>query len=703
MVGFIATAAVSVAVLVGTTLNSVRHLGEAQAFLTSATTLQNASASMTTALNHLMSRQLQTLSADTLNDLEVIERRQPIVDQMELAFSSLSQSSDSLPEIAAALEGFEPLLTELYRADSAFSTSTLELIVLSLRSAKINTAVANKTALIANNSMAMVDSLNQSIERHNSELKATLNDPEVFSEREKLAELREILQRLQLRNEGKLQQSSYKVMTNTSRLASIAERITHLSNIEALEKLHNDSATEIRAEIEQSLAFLQRSALFNPALQKDLEPMSAGYQQLVEFVFEGRESAYRLRITYLKTIDKRAAALSNLQRMVSQVEQQLNQVAQVAGDIRLRANSQSVTAREQGSRIIYLVIAIVTLIMLAFGGVVIVRVVRPLNTVVAAMEDVAHGDGDLTKRLQSKAVVELDQLADTFNQFIEKIQGLVIQIHSSMEQVSQAITRAAAIADETNQNSARQQAKTEQVATAVNEMSTTVLQMSHNASSAADAADKAESEAAQGRQTVAATTDSITLLAEKVESAANVMQELANDRNEVGKVLDVIQGIAEQTNLLALNAAIEAARAGDYGRGFAVVADEVRTLASRTQNSTEEIRAIIERLKRGTGKTSEAMSQGNQQARHSVEQASAAGDALQAISQAVAVINEMNQQIATGTEQQAQTVEEINRNVVAIKDAAGETAHCSSQAAEANRELAQLSRNVLNLLHQFKV
>ena len=195
----------------------------------------------------------------------------------------------------------------------------------------------------------------------------------------------------------------------------------------------------------------------------------------------------------------------------------------------------------------------------------------------------------------------------------------------------------------------------------------------------------------------------IKALAERVEQAAQTIESLNTNSEEIGVVLEVIKGIADQTNLLALNAAIEAARAGEQGRGFAVVADEVRTLASRTQKSTEEIHHMIERLQHGARNAVKVMAEGREQAQNGVEQATRAGESLAQITFAITTINDMNTQIATAAEQQSAVAEEINRNVVAISDAMTHATDSVRQASNASHSLENLSNQLDALVRKFNV
>ena len=240
----------------------------------------------------------------------------------------------------------------------------------------------------------------------------------------------------------------------------------------------------------------------------------------------------------------------------------------------------------------------------------------------------------------------------------------------------------------------RQRQDTDQVARAVQELSIVVQDVARSANEAAVAAELADAASATGKIVVTRTRDANHTLAEDVENAANVIAELSAESQQIGSVLDVIRGIAEQTNLLALNAAIEAARAGEQGRGFAVVADELRTLASRTQQSTEEIQAMIERLQGRSRDAVEVMEKGRKNAEACVVQVAEAEDALAQISEAVASINALNAQIATASEEQRATTESINDSVAGISGVADETAGDAARTLESVKQLAELAAHL---------
>ena len=315
----------------------------------------------------------------------------------------------------------------------------------------------------------------------------------------------------------------------------------------------------------------------------------------------------------------------------------------------------------------------------------------------------AMAAGNLTARAKLNSKDEMQQIATSFNEMADKIEELIRTIIGSANQLASAAEEVSAVSQETSGNIAQQSSETDQVATAMNEMTATVTEVASNAGNAAEAANSANNEAQSGLNVVHEASRTIEQLASEVDNAATVIQGLQQDTDNIGGILSVIKDIADQTNLLALNAAIEAARAGEQGRGFAVVADEVRTLAARTQESTAEIESMISKLQSGASNAVKTMTQGTQTAQQSVEQAQQAAVALEAITAAVATISDMNTMIASASEEQSATAEEMNKNIVNIHSLAQNNATGAAQTTSASEELAQLAAQLQQLVGQFKI
>ena len=330
-------------------------------------------------------------------------------------------------------------------------------------------------------------------------------------------------------------------------------------------------------------------------------------------------------------------------------------------------------------------------------------IARPLKQMVAMLDDIAQGEGDLTRRLTSDRADELGSIAKGFNTFLAKLQAMITQVVTSVQSVSDSSEHTADIAIRTNIGVHKQMAEIDQVATAVHEMTATAQDVARNATQAAQAASHADQAAAQGMQIVRDTSNSIGVLAVEIGKAVGVVQTLAKDSENINAILTAIRGIAEQTNLLALNAAIEAARAGEQGRGFAVVADEVRNLAQKTQKATEEIQTMIQHLQQGTRDVVRVMEDSQNRTDESVQHAVKAAEALETITQAVSVINDMNTQIASAAEEQSAVADDINRNVINIGQVANEVAGGADESSAASADLTKLAEQQRRLINQFKV
>ena len=330
------------------------------------------------------------------------------------------------------------------------------------------------------------------------------------------------------------------------------------------------------------------------------------------------------------------------------------------------------------------------------------RAFRPLNAIIASVNDIAKGN--LAVHIEAASTQdETGQLQTATREMVKELHGLISEVTGSTAQLSAAAEEMSVITEQSRRGMHMQQSEIDQIATAMHEMATTVQEVARNAAAAANAAHKADDEAKSGQRVVTQTVEAIDAVAHEVESAAVVIEKLAADSTSIGTVLDVIRGIAEQTNLLALNAAIEAARAGEQGRGFAVVADEVRTLATRTQESTQEIQKMIERLQAGAKSAVQVMEQGRSKAQVSVQQAARAGTSLDAIATAVGAISDMNAQIASAAEEQGAVAEEINRNIANISQIASQTASGAGQTATASAELAKLAVNLQSHVGRFNI
>lgn len=361
----------------------------------------------------------------------------------------------------------------------------------------------------------------------------------------------------------------------------------------------------------------------------------------------------------------------------------------------------SVVGELRNSAIIYSIIAVLASVIAL--TLLIRTLMRPLDTLNTAIKDVASGKGDLTQRLETDTDQEFSELAKNFNTFMENLQQQIIESKSISDQILTGTQITAEGARDSAGAIQTQLQELEQLATAMHEMSVTATEVANNAQGAASAAKEADQATIEGSSVVSESTQTINMLSDSIDLAVEEVQVLESATANIETILKVINDIADQTNLLALNAAIEAARAGESGRGFAVVADEVRTLAQRTQESTTEIRSMIEQLQSGASSVASAMHQSKGSAVEAVEKADLANDALQRIRDAIQRISDMNLQIASAAEEQSLVAEEINNNTVNIKDLSTQVADSANRTNEAMQSQHDNVRKQNEILNRFTV
>lgn len=373
----------------------------------------------------------------------------------------------------------------------------------------------------------------------------------------------------------------------------------------------------------------------------------------------------------------------------------------IARLVSVKDYTESYAIQQRFDIVSYISVILVILIAMTVLYFYMNRSLKPLQALGDTLNEIAKGE--LSHEVTVTSNDEIGKLQSAMKATVDQLRDMMTEINLVTEQLNSSANRMSSIAETTNSGVFKQQSETDQVATAINEMTATVQEVARNATEAASAATTADSDSKAGKQVVDETILSIENLAGGIDKAATVINKLEEESNNIGTVLDVIKNIAEQTNLLALNAAIEAARAGEQGRGFAVVADEVRTLASRTQSSTQEIETMIERLQVQASDAVGVMNESQTRTSESVEQVRNAGKSLDAISSAVSTINDMNMQIATATEEQSAVTEEINNNIVNISQIAENSTEGARQITDATNELNQLALNLQALLGRFKL
>ncbi len=328
-------------------------------------------------------------------------------------------------------------------------------------------------------------------------------------------------------------------------------------------------------------------------------------------------------------------------------------------------------------------------------------IVKPLGEALNAAENVARGD--LTRPIETHGNDEVSRLLKALATMQQNLRQTLQSISGSATQLATAADELNAVTLDSTQSLQQQNNEIEQAATAVTEMTTAVEEVARNAVSTSDATRQSSESATLGQERVSDTVEAISALASDVQVTGGLVQSLASQSQDIGKVLDVIRAIAEQTNLLALNAAIEAARAGESGRGFAVVADEVRALAYRTQQSTQEIEQMVQGMRNGATQALDSMQASSSRAATTLAMAERAGEALQTITASVHQIHERNLVIASAAEEQAQVAREVDRNLVNIRDLSVRSATGADQTSASSHELSQLANSLRTMVQRFQV
>ncbi|PKH83496.1 methyl-accepting chemotaxis protein [Pseudomonas sp. Choline-02u-1] len=449
---------------------------------------------------------------------------------------------------------------------------------------------------------------------------------------------------------------------------------------------------------------------------KELSEKIAAYDKLVDTA-EGQQlydqfkktfAAYRTGIDQSFTLAEQGKRdeltkllLVDMKTVVDGSGKQLNDLADLFAR-QVAAESEKSAAHYETSRtIVSLFIGLAALATVALAMLLTRSIVRPLSSAVSAAESVAQGD--LTRPIESHGNDEVSRLLKALATMQQNLRETLQGISGSATQLATAADELSAVTVDSTRGLQEQNNEIEQAATAVNQMTAAVEEVARNAVSTSDATRQSSQSAQLGQERVSETASAINALASDVQNTEELVQSLANQSQDIGKVLDVIRAIAEQTNLLALNAAIEAARAGESGRGFAVVADEVRALAYRTQQSTQEIEQMVQGMRSGSSLALESMQASASRAASTLALAERAGEALVTITASVHEIHERNLVIASAAEEQAQVAREVDRNLVNIRDLSVRSAAGADQTSASSHELSQLANALQGMVRRFQL
>ncbi|MGK2232069.1 MAG: methyl-accepting chemotaxis protein [Colwellia sp.] len=500
--------------------------------------------------------------------------------------------------------------------------------------------------------------------------------------------------------------------TKLQRAVSLAERLEMLlnsivsSSFEYREIKDQQSATLVSHEIENTFSDIEKSVIDvvselklqgTPNIADDLTDSFSTLQAYIS----GSKKIFTNKNNQLSAISAATTSLKLAEDGIYSANEILDKQVELANKTTITASALIEKSVSAGTRNTSIITFISIALAIIIAWVTLTSITRPLRRVNEMLHVVASGD--LSRKLDESGNDEFAQLSHNCNLLIESLRMLIQSIVSRSTQLATAAEQTSAVTAQSTTAIEEQRIQVEQAASATTEMSSTAQSVLSSANDALGEIKQADDEAERVKVISGRNRQTIELLANEVESASQVINKLQQDSASIGSILDVIRGIAEQTNLLALNAAIEAARAGEQGRGFAVVADEVRTLASRTQESTQEIQNMIEVLQGGAEKAVSVMETGKKQATNCVEQSVQAEQALDTITHAVHEAFDRSSQIATAAEEQSVVAHEISENLESIVAIAEQTTAGSKQTAESSSEVARLAEELQHSVQEFKI
>ena len=402
-----------------------------------------------------------------------------------------------------------------------------------------------------------------------------------------------------------------------------------------------------------------------------------------------------------KVDEMRALINSRIKDGTDQMGEQLNKLIAINAADAKQADVDAGQSYEGAITGVVAVSVVAALLTVLLAWLLTRSIVTPLRKAVEVAETIAAGN--LSKTIEDDGKDEPARLLSALSTMQASLRQTIQHIAGSATQLASAAEELSAVTEEASRGLQQQNNEIDQAATAVNEMTAAVEEVARNAVSTSEASGQSNQAAREGRDRVMETVGAIQTMTQDVQNTSAMIEGLAAQGRDIGKVLDVIRAIAEQTNLLALNAAIEAARAGEAGRGFAVVADEVRALAHRTAQSTQEIEKMVAGIQNGTGEAVQSMQQSNQRSQTTLEMARAAGASLEQITASISLINERNLVIASASEEQAQVSREVDRNLVNIRDLATQSAAGANQTSAASHELSRLAVDLNGMVARFVV
>lgn len=463
---------------------------------------------------------------------------------------------------------------------------------------------------------------------------------------------------------------------------------------------------KIEVEIQESIQFLDNSIehLHSKAAIEEFKTLSQAMRSIeASYLLLEEENQQVLAIIDSGDITAAKALIPKIETHEDEVDKHLKDTFNEIQVFTLHAAQKAQADEEKGIQIIKAGIIISLILGIALPILIAKSITKPIKKLTNRLNEISHGDGDLSMRLDDSGGDETADAAASLNTFMQKLTNTICFINDSADSLNSSSENAIRVMEKTLSNVQNQRDETTMVSSAMEEMRTATQHVAQNTAEAAKVAESAKNRVGEGKIAAIDTQEIIRQLANEMDNASSVIEALAEETDNIGNVLEAIRGIAEQTNLLALNAAIEAARAGDTGRGFAVVADEVRSLAQRTQSSTGDIQTLVENLQSEAKNAVSSMKKGSESTVKCLEKSNETANALEDASQAVHSISDLNTQIASTAEEQSAAAEQIKDSVSNISSIANQTSEGTAETASANQDIAKDILDLRTSLAQFKI
>ena len=478
--------------------------------------------------------------------------------------------------------------------------------------------------------------------------------------------------------------------------SDIKETGDQLHRANMLQLRRNEKDFMLRLNEKYVTKFLKSMATFQQGINDSA--LSAGQKKNILHDMTNYERQFILLVeaNQLKGLSSNTGLKGDMRNKVHDAEEILNELDTHLHELVEKevGNIDSFILLTNVIGIIFTFVAMVTMFLLAR------TVLMPINSLLATIQTISK-DNNLSLRITQKSNDEIGKMGAAFNQMLERFQEIIGSVTQSTFDVTETASTMRVIADKTVHDISQQKNQTDQVSTAINEMSITVHNVADNTTKALQSALRANGECVEGKKIISTSSNTIGLIATQIDTASESILRVEQDTDKIGNVLAVIKGIADQTNLLSLNAAIEAARAGEQGRGFAVVADEIRALASKTQESTQEIEETIESLQTGTKEAVKLMEESKIKTHEGVEHSKLAENAIEKIVFAVDEMNNMNTKIASSTEEQSVVAIQIERNISLINELANKTEQNTEEFLVSNEQIVSTISQLKHNIHKF--